>query len=217
MYCKILPEISRKPFFQINLADEISQVFRFANGFVPIDNPMKQIVTQEYALDKIKEKYNNQHTFGGYLEDRSQLWSGFEQSTKMIHLGVDINNLTPGMKVVAPCDMTVVHVYIDTFKFNGWGSRIIFKMDTDYLLFGHLSNSYLPDVGSTVKTNQLIGYVGDINNNGGWFVHLHVQIITETMFNKYKSNLNELDGYLLDGETDRGSEYSRDPTNLLFT
>jgi len=217
-HCKILPDLTKYSFTLVNVAEEVSQLYDLSVK----DNPMKNYNTQEEALTKIKDKYQTNYTFGGYLEDRSNLWNGFESSSRMIHLGIDINNLLPGMIVVTPCDMTVVHVMVDQSKFNGWGSRLIFKLKepylgADYLLFGHLANVDLPVVGSEIKKEQKFGQIGDGNDNGGWFIHLHVQLIKQIMFDKYQSNLELLDGYLLDGEIDKGIDYSSDPTLLVFT
>ncbi len=220
--CKILPNSINQTFEQVNLADEFMQVFEAATP----TNPMNDIEKQEYLLSIVKEKYNTKYTFGGYLEDRSILWKGFEQSGTMIHLGVDINNLTIGDPVTLPCDGKLVHILKDKSKMNGWGGRLIFRLTTpfngaSYLLYGHLDYSSWDNlaIGRKFKAGDVVGYIGDSTVNGGWFVHLHCQLIKNEMWWLYSDDLmdlDDLDGYLLE-DVHHAEEYSADPTDLLFT
>lgn len=216
MYCKILPGYKDIKFKNINLADEITRSLslNFNQG-----NPMRSIDEQDNILSEIKSKFG--HTFGGYLEDRSLLWNGFEESKKMIHLGIDINNLKHGDEVTVPCDVKVVHVFKDSTPFNGWGLRLILEMEKSYmdckfLLYGHLDPKFAPEEGQKFSTGDIVGKVGNSDNNGGWFIHLHVQLIKREMFMKYIDNLEKLDGYLLDSDIDMSERYSSDPTELIF-
>lgn len=130
-------------------------------------------------------------TYGGYLEDRTLLWNGFEPDMKrMIHLGVDLS-LPAGRVVASPRDSVVIHILRDTTTFNGWGGRIILKMSDHpfpFVLLGHLH----PDrirvaMGDTVREGQVVGELGDEAVNGGWFPHLHIQQMSRLWKN--------LDGY----------------------
>jgi hypothetical protein len=222
LICYILPNHQKDKFYVVNLAKEALELFLEEEyESEEDDNPMKSIDYQEQFLATLKIKYNALFTIGGYLEDRSALWSGFEpNSSKMIHLGVDINNLAVGDAVVAPCNVTVVHVFKDTSLMNGWGGRLIFKMDTaylgaDYLLYGHLNPHDLPTVGTTFLKGEVVGSIGDSTANGGWFVHLHVQLIKQQMFDKYADDLCCLDGYLLDNDEMLPEDISADPMSLI--
>lgn len=228
--CKILPTLIDE-FTELNIAEETQFILEslqpaatsaIADGI----NPMKDYYFQEHMLKLIRDKYKANYTFGGYLEKRGKLWNGFENSKEMIHLGIDINNLTPGMDIAAPCGLTVVHVYVDSSEFNGWGTRIIFKMDkpylaADYLLLGHLAipQREIP-VGHHFNEGEIVGRIGNYNDNGGWFIHLHVQLIKADMWNLYKARneLEKIDGYLLDTDIDKAldEKWSADPTDLIF-
>lgn len=83
---------------------------------------MKNLVNQNELLDKVSVK-GRYRTYGGFGEDRSKLWEGFEKHGQpMIHLGVDFNNLPVGQRVCSMSDGKVIHVLKDRGSFNGWVS-----------------------------------------------------------------------------------------------
>ncbi len=178
------------------------------------------IKLQVKFLNLIGKKYSS-NTFGGFLENRASLIGFLEPACTqqiMIHLGIDINNIMPGIPIKVPCNVRVVHTFIDKSPINGWGGRIIMEMEQEYkgskyLLYGHLNHD-LPVVGDTFTTGQIIGYLGNVYENGGWFPHLHVQCITQKMFDEYHDNLNNLDGYIF--KHVNYQEYVSDPTFLVF-
>lgn len=183
------------------------------------------ISLQTKFLDYISYKYSDRKnivkTYGGFLENRSNLIGFLEESCKdnMTHLGIDINNIEPGTLIKVPCDVEIVHVLKDKTRINGWGGRIIMKMkdnwgNSPYLLYGHLSHDNLPSLGQTFKKNQIVAKLGDTHENGGWFPHLHVQCITQKFYDEYIDNLDLLDGYLF--EPVDYMEFVSDPTNLIF-
>jgi hypothetical protein len=223
--CIILPRLKNEYFYEVDLAKEYEVLKQEKKVPESSDMPnqpgeMKAIEVQDELLTYVQKKYHTKHTIGGYSEDRSKLWLGFEKSAKMLHLGVDINNLQVGEPVSLPRDAIVIHVLKDTSELNGWGGRLIFKMKTpfqgaDYLLYGHLSHD-LPEVGMVFKAGDIIGHIGNSDQNGGWFVHLHVQLIKQAMIDQYLEDLRYIDGYLLDsdGKTEV-SDISSDPTFLI--
>ncbi len=204
-----------KYFKQVSLTDEfkpfrlLAKVGLFLLTFLPEKYSIKIIIyLQCKFLNYVSRKYNNKKTFGGFLENRASLIGFLEESCDkhMIHLGIDINNIDPGTDIRVPCDVEVVHVFRDNSKINGWGGRLIMKMkepyeNCKYLLYGHLAHEtheLLPRVGDVLQTGEVIAQLGDPQENGGWFPHLHVQCITEKFYNEYKENLEELDGYLFE-------------------
>jgi murein DD-endopeptidase MepM/ murein hydrolase activator NlpD len=50
-----------------------------------------------------------------------------------------------------------------------------------YTLYGHLSLISLENltIGQLIEQGQLVGYIGEKKENGGWNPHLHFQIITD--------------------------------------
>lgn len=152
-------------------------------------------------------------TYGGFGENRSQIWKHFEPCTcetpydcrcTMIHLGVDFNNLNPGTRVKSVCDGTVVHIMRghhdskNNVNHNGWGGRVIVydHVKRVYVLYGHLDPKHLPCVGQMLAKHETVGYLGSSAVNGGWFAHLHFQVMTSEFVDLFP-DLDKLDGYEL--------------------
>ncbi|MFZ4718887.1 MAG: peptidoglycan DD-metalloendopeptidase family protein, partial [Ilumatobacteraceae bacterium] len=90
------------------------------------------------------------------------------------HQGVDI--LAPtGNAVYAAADGTLTKQYVDgpgSLAGNGWR---LTRADGTYFFYGHFSRFAAGlKVGSTVKTGQIIGYVGMTGNAGA--PHLHFEV-----------------------------------------
>jgi len=99
-----------------------------------------------------------------------------------IHVGVDI--IVPkGTPVYAPYSGEISHVLYEDCK-GGYGWIIALKVDNFYLLFGHLAKEGLPAVGDTVSPGDVIGMVGDFNENGNWFHHIHFQAMSQEGIDK---------------------------------
>ena len=187
------------------------------------DNPLKDAVYQEEWLCRVQRNVcGGSPTYGGFLEDRSFLWRGFEDSKHMLHLGIDINNLECDIDICAPADLTIHHVFKHDATFNGWGGRIIAELDTEYkgakyLLLGHLNPQTLPSVGQRFCRYQVLARLGSPSNNGNWFCHLHVQLNKQKFMDRYKDNLDLLDGYALtDSEVKEVDDLVTDPTELIL-
>lgn len=177
------------------------------------------IYFQCYFVNCLFKKYKK-CTFGGFLENRVNL-IGFLEDEKnyMTHLGIDLNNIKPGIEITMPCDGEVVHIMKDEKKINGWGGRVIIKMEKEwqgakYILLGHMSHKGLPNVGDKLLYGDKIGYLGDIYENGGWFPHLHIQCIKSKFYDMFIDNLENLDGYWFKEEN--LLDFVSDPTELIF-
>ena len=213
MTCIVFPSLSDDVFAQVDLAAET----RIALDTSAKVNPMRDGHVQEVLLDAVRRKHKCDHTYGGYGEDRSEMWRGFEdKSKKMIHLGIDVNNLDAGTPLTVPRPCTVVHTSYDAEHFNGWGGRVVLEMETafrgcKFLIVGHLDPDTLPGVGTHIKYGEMLGLVGGKDSNGGWFTHVHFQLA------KNFEAACDIDGYLLDSDIDMvPDDYAADPTELLF-
>lgn len=151
---------------------------------------------QNALLDEISLN-NRLSTYGGFGEDRSRLWAGFEPDHElMIHVGVDFNNLQPGQVVSSLTEGRVVHVLNDSAPFNGWGQRVMIQTGDLFFLYGHLNGQ----AGRQVKVNDRvlpgteIGHLGDASQNGGWFTHLHLQVMHQSYVNT--TPFDAIDGYV---------------------
>lgn len=135
----------------------------------------------------------------------------------MLHLGVDFNNLKAGTMVKSISDGYVAHIMNDnddratqtTFALtgsnsnisitkNGWGGRVIIydPVKRLYVLYGHLDPKTLPALGMSVERGQYLATLGSPHVNGGWFCHLHLQVMTPEYVSRFPQ-LELLDGYCL--------------------
>lgn len=125
--------------------------------------------------------------WGRYDEDRVGMYNaeffknGVEPRT--IHMGVDLG-APAGTSVFAP-----IAARLHATEFRGaegdYGGTIILKADafkknglTLFLLFGHLSRASLKLAESVecFHAGDLLGWVGEKHENGGWNPHLHLQL-----------------------------------------
>jgi murein DD-endopeptidase MepM/ murein hydrolase activator NlpD len=164
-------------------------------------------------VKQIADKVGADFTWGGHFEDRKHLWTGYYDNTeKVTHLGIDYN-VPSGTPVAAPAACEVVHSWADTSIHNGWGGRLILKMDdpwqnAPYLVLGHLAHKDLPKEGTRFEKGDIITVTGKPHENGGWFPHLHVQCVNEDFYQKHIDDLKLLDGYYLE----EGKPYALAPS-----
>lgn len=182
---------STKPWKLVNLNEAFRNSEKNLN--------MRDVYDQNRLLEQVAEK-GTYRTYGGFAEERIDLWRGFEHGVeKMVHLGVDFNNLPPEEPVCAVAAGQVIHVMVDESPFNGWGGRVMIQDEKYVYLYGHLvaEAENLPTVGDAkIQKGDVIGYVGAPEENGGWFPHLHLQIMTRAYVKPYEKDLARLDGVI---------------------
>jgi hypothetical protein len=54
--------------------------------------------------------------------------------------------------------------------------------ETFYSFYGHLNREKLPAQGEKFKAGEVFSHIGDFHENGNWFYHTHLQIITQMGF-----------------------------------
>ena len=167
--------------------------------------PLNQTRLQEFALSeqvfrpetaKICRSLQAYYGYGGFGEDRTELWKSIGETG--IHIGVDFNGLEKDEKIHAIDDCKVFHVFRDESKMNGWGGRVITRSSSPnsrYVLYGHLHPESLPKEGASLKKGDLIGTLAEADKNGGWFRHLHLQVMTQKFIDRFAGKLEEIDGY----------------------
>ncbi len=139
------------------------------------------------------------YSFGGYLEDRSFLFRNkyHAQRGTFIHLGVDYN-VPAGTPVTVPCPATVVDRWIDKDQEGGWGGRVVLFLPWSnyYMIYAHLAAEGLPMPGDHLGNawgRTEVGLVGAEHENGGWFPHLHIQLVSGDYLKSH--DVREFDGY----------------------
>ncbi len=122
---------------------------------------------------------------GSYLEDRRVLLSPYPQmqeEQRYYHLGLDVI-VGLGTPLHAPLDSVVKESSYETGDGNYGGNVLLMHesphFETFYSLYGHLNKEMLPGPGEKVSAGQVFALIGDFNENGNWFYHTHIQVITQ--------------------------------------
>lgn len=191
----IFPEHHGRAAVLANL-DTIARGLRPRAGISPLLEASK--------LDRFLRRLHfrwNAYSFGGYVEDRRELWRGsYLTEDTALHLGNDVN-LPAGtrLSVAHPCRL--VHHTHDPCQDGGWGGVVFFELDQPigaitHFLYAHLKNEppHLP-LGTSVSPGDVVGVLGAPHENGGWYAHLHVQALTRAAWDRTQGDLSKFDGY----------------------
>ena len=138
---------------------------------------------QKLLDDMMKDRY----TWGvsSYLENRETVLSQCPQMVeeqRFYHLGLDI--IVPfGTPLHAPLDARVMESGYEEGEGN-YGSYVLLRHDSDYFetfysFYGHLSREKLPSPEKAFKAGEPFAFIGDFHENGNWFYHTHLQVITQ--------------------------------------
>jgi murein DD-endopeptidase MepM/ murein hydrolase activator NlpD len=123
--------------------------------------------------------------FSPYLERRDTLLGDCPQMVadrRFIHLGLDVI-VGLGTPLHAPLDATVAESGYEEGEGN-YGGYVLLKhenpcFDTFYSFYGHLCKDRLPTGGKPFKAGDAFAEIGDFHENGNWFYHTHIQVITQ--------------------------------------
>nr|AGS53249.1 aminotransferase class-III [uncultured bacterium contig00001] len=122
-------------------------------------------------------------SISGDRENRVGLYrhnEGIMQEGRTVHVGLDIN-VPLGSALYSPYDALVAYTDYEAGDGN-YGWMVILETSvggqTLYLLFGHLAQAGRAPAGASLQAGDLIGYVGDFHENGNYFHHTHLQILT---------------------------------------
>ena len=150
--------------------------------------------TLEYALTDFKqfntmifdelEASGHQWGVGRYLEERKTLLRAYPniiEEQRYYHLGLDI--IVPyDTPMHSPLDADVHKTGKETIVGN-YGGYVILKHNINrvvfYSFYGHLKTPHLVKAGDKIKAGQKFAHIGQESDSGGWFCHVHVQILTQ--------------------------------------
>lgn len=142
---------------------------------------------QETFQKVLEEKMGSKYLWGiaPYLEWRETLLGDCPQMAvdrRFIHLGLDVI-VGLGTRLHAPLDAVVAESGYEEGEGN-YGGYVLLKhehpvFDTFYSFYGHLAKDRLPASGRRFRAGEEFGRIGDFHENGHWFYHTHIQVITE--------------------------------------
>jgi hypothetical protein len=114
-----------------------------------------------------------------------------------MHLGIDFN-VPEGTKVALLRRARVTRIIKDKDQRGGWGGMVLWKLldSPNYLIYGHLKHNMNLNIGEIHEEDEVFAEIGAPSENGGWWPHLHLQMMDETFINEFKNNLSKIDGYL---------------------
>lgn len=139
---------------------------------------------QKIVFDELRES-GKSWGIGRYLEERRNVLREYPQMIsegRIFHVGLDI--IVPeGLPLFAPLPGTVFDVGKEEGVGN-YGEYVILKhgsgADTFYSFYGHLNAAHAVHKEQEIPQGHLFAHIGGGNDSGGWFTHVHLQIITET-------------------------------------
>jgi murein DD-endopeptidase MepM/ murein hydrolase activator NlpD len=141
---------------------------------------------QEGLQRVLDEKMGSEYHWGvsPYLERRDTLLGDCPQMVaerRFIHLGLDVI-VGLGTPLHAPLDATVAESGYESGEGN-YGGYVLLKhespsFETFYSFYGHLCKDRLPAAGKTFPAGVTFAEIGNFHENGNWFHHTHIQVIT---------------------------------------
>lgn len=154
-----------------------------------LGSPVSELVDihDQQAFQRLLDHWmKDRFTFGlaAYLENREPLLSRYPQmmaEKRFFHLGLDI--IVPlHTPLHAPLDAVVAASGYEAGDKN-YGAYVLLKhespfFETFYSFYGHLCRDRLPAEGQIFKAGEPFASIGDFFENGNWFYHTHLQIIT---------------------------------------
>ena len=169
----VFPALRGDPF----IAD-LSPASALLQGVAPRD----QRAFQQVLDEKMAGRYD--WGLAPYLERRDTLLADCPQMVaekRFIHLGLDVivKLATP---LHAPLDATVAESGYEAGEGN-YGGWVLLKhaspyFKTFYSFYGHLCADRLPQKGEPFPAGAAFAEIGDFHQNGNWFHHTHIQVIT---------------------------------------
>jgi hypothetical protein len=160
---------------------------------------------------------NRQWGFSPYLERRDTLLGDCPQMVeeqRFVHLGLDVL-VGLGTPLCAPLDAVVAQSGYEEGEGN-YGGFVLLKhasqyFETFYSFYGHLCRDGLPVEGQAFSAGAAFAKVGDFHENGNWFYHTHLQVITQKGLEKgYLSK-----GYCSDSDLAGMNEWCPSPIPLF--
>lgn len=179
----------------------------------PIDHPSLKLAVPAFLARK-KARLG----YGGYREKRalyraSTHFSGNAEE-RDIHLGIDIW-VPGGTPVYAPIDGIIHSCAYNGARLDYGHTLVLQHLDEGrrfHTLYGHLSRSMWDHwtAGQPVEAGNVIAHIGEQHENGGWYPHLHFQVIIDM-----EGKRGDYPGVCAEGEKEHYFANCPDPSSLI--
>ncbi len=149
--------------------------------YIPPETPP---MVMNNFLGEYVERFRGEYggiPYGGFLEKRiiyhSSNHFGSEER-RDVHLGIDLW-VDPYTPIFAAKDGHVHSVAYNAAELDyGWCLIVQYEND-EFVLYGHMASDKLQNYaeGDQITAGQILGFTGDYAENGGWYPHLHLQVM----------------------------------------
>lgn len=195
----LFPELRHKKFGYVNLNTEAKRWLEEAKITIDQPNPLLDPDICYQMVHDLHKTEGLHFSYGGWLEDRRDLWRGsyLDHTGGYLHLGIDFN-VPVGTGIAVDYEAEVLYVDNDFPAEGGWGNRVIMKYGhkPHIVIYAHLDDEIVCKEGDILSPGDLFARVGASPQNGGWFPHLHVQCVEQSYFDRVvRNDLALLDGY----------------------
>jgi murein DD-endopeptidase MepM/ murein hydrolase activator NlpD len=152
-------------------------------------------------------------TVGRYDEDRVIYTQALFGGDRSVHVGIDLGG-PAGTAVHAFAEGEVIHAGVNPAA-GDYGPTVVTAHHVDgaplYALFGHLSTASLArsPIGRRFGPGDVLGWLGEPHENGGWPPHVHVQLAVE------RPATHDLPGAVRPGDREAAFARYPDPRRVL--
>jgi murein DD-endopeptidase MepM/ murein hydrolase activator NlpD len=216
----VFPQVRKKnqyyPYYQVlNLTTASPKDNFIAVGPEVMENEYCAALNA-YAVGKYNELRRNLYDEEVFRNTDHQI-QGYS-GARIIHVGIDLGGPV-GTPVYAFSDGKVLHAGYNPSR-GDYGNVIVVEhhwtvkkeLQVLWALYGHLSNSTIGQspVGKVLHRGQILGWIGDVHENGGWLhPHVHFQLsITPPI-------THDLPGVVSMADRDRALRQYPDPRIIL--
>lgn len=181
----------------------------------------EQICNQDIynsLIMKYAEENNSDLLISWFLEKREIMFRALwfiqmVNQERFYHLGLDLS-LPMWQAIYAPLDWEVYDSWYEQWDWNYWG-YVILKHNVDWYVFysfyWHQNRESIPEIWVTLNRWELISRLWDYSDNGWYFHHLHLQVITQEGIDNWFASK----WYIREDELKDISRYVLDP-NYVF-
>lgn len=175
--------VDHKPIFKNLRGDPFVADLSWRSSLVENTDSRNQRMFQKILEEEMAPDYS--WGFSPYLERRDTLLGDCPQMAaekRFFHLGVDI--IVPvDTPLHAPLKAVVEDSGYEAGEGN-YGGFVLMRhegkhFETFFSVYGHLDRNNLPTVGKAFGAGEMFARIGDFSDNGNWFHHTHLQVITE--------------------------------------